>query len=688
MPLKYIDDGGYGAGVNRDTPPLLLSRGEVYDSSNLIYDRPGVARTRSGTSALSALGAVAAIGTGAQFTSYSDVTPALMAVNGKTGSYYNVNSTTGARSAAIDAVNAATYGRGVQHFGFIFFPAVPLALGPSSLFTAGCVVAALFGNAGGVVNAVAGSKTLTLTAPDTTANLKVGSLIYATSATFSYFGRVSAILTGTTVSVWPTPTHTVAYAIGTVTGLHGLSGPNARCAASFQNRLLISGTQDNSATFAGDRRITYSLLPTEEFAVATFGNVYGATFWSTGTAGSVNCYPTNNFIDVPGTDPFVAMEAVSDNELLILSARRPVVFRGNLVTQTSTTTQQTTFDVSEMDKIAGCSNDLSVQRTPRGIMWAGVDGVFIYTGSDAVNVLEGKMATYWRQLARSTTFAVHGSAYLRGHYLVAATSGGTAFQLLINLASREYTFAPLTGLDCFHAIQLPTDPARVYSMQWWDQAGAAPNFTNGQCIRIESILDPFSNSAVSTDSTGSNVSWSFTSRVLAADEETQKIFVRATVRYQQYSVSAATAVAAKSSIDPSESGVSAVALGSLSNTTPLVASAATNATPIVVTTTTHGLQTDDFVDIAGGLVNTHVNGRWRITVLSGTTFSLNGSSGNGAYTASSAMVRKVPEQDFMLTASIERGQGIVFTLSSSTIIGFELHGLRIACYDNDPVMSA
>lgn len=59
-------------------------------------------------------------------------------------------------------------------------------------------------------------------------------------------------------------------------------------------------------------------------------------------------------------------------------------------------------------------------------------------------------------------------------------------------------------------------------------------------------------------------------------------------------------------------------------------SSSTNATPIVVTTSSpHGYSTGDTVFIEGHKVNTNANGRWAITVTGGSTFSLNGSVGNG-----------------------------------------------------------
>jgi len=61
---------------------------------------------------------------------------------------------------------------------------------------------------------------------------------------------------------------------------------------------------------------------------------------------------------------------------------------------------------------------------------------------------------------------------------------------------------------------------------------------------------------------------------------------------------------------------------------------ASNATPIVITTSTsHGLTTGDRVVVENVLGNTAANGEWVITVLGATTFELDDSAGNGAYTS-------------------------------------------------------
>lgn len=58
---------------------------------------------------------------------------------------------------------------------------------------------------------------------------------------------------------------------------------------------------------------------------------------------------------------------------------------------------------------------------------------------------------------------------------------------------------------------------------------------------------------------------------------------------------------------------------------------ASDASPIVVTSSNHGLTTGQQVTITGVTGNTNANGTFTVTVVDGSHFSLNGSSGNAAY---------------------------------------------------------
>lgn len=66
---------------------------------------------------------------------------------------------------------------------------------------------------------------------------------------------------------------------------------------------------------------------------------------------------------------------------------------------------------------------------------------------------------------------------------------------------------------------------------------------------------------------------------------------------------------------------------------PKAITGATNASPIVITSAAHGFTTGDRVTISGVLGNTAANGTWTVTVVDGSHFSLDGQSGNGAYTS-------------------------------------------------------
>lgn len=72
--------------------------------------------------------------------------------------------------------------------------------------------------------------------------------------------------------------------------------------------------------------------------------------------------------------------------------------------------------------------------------------------------------------------------------------------------------------------------------------------------------------------------------------------------------------------------------GAVSGLVQGVVTGATNASPIVITCTAHGLSTGQPATLSGVQGNTNANGTWTITRLSANTFSLNGSTGNAAYT--------------------------------------------------------
>jgi len=84
------------------------------------------------------------------------------------------------------------------------------------------------------------------------------------------------------------------------------------------------------------------------------------------------------------------------------------------------------------------------------------------------------------------------------------------------------------------------------------------------------------------------------------------------------------------------------------STDPATITGATNATPIVITTSAaHGYSTNDFVDVINVGGNTAANGTFQITVVTSTTFQLNQSVGNAAYTSGGTCQKLKTTKNYM-----------------------------------------
>ena len=697
MPLRFLDEPGPSLGMIRDVPSWLLPPGALYDSLNLVYDQPGIARERMRSTALVS-GAQTAFASSLGFCYSQDKTPIeeLYGVNGKTGDVSVINKSTGAATTISTFATGIPQiiGRPVRHFGFTFFPAAATATTHRLLYeVAGQTSSTTFANAV-VAQIAAGNPQLTLTGADVTTNVKVGGIVTVTDATHLSFHRVVSVDTTKLFTVWPTPVWTnAAVPIGqlNIAPFKGQFG--GACAASFQNRLLIGNTNDLSTAAVGipgitDRRVYYSPLPTE--VITGVRTLVGQAISGANFAQTSDNWPDLNYFEVSGADPIVAMEPISDNQLLILTSTHPVVFSGNLTTQLATTNPTITFDLSDININAGCLSDLSVQRTAKGVVWAGSGGIYAWDGREPVDLTNDRINSFWRGKVRGSSFAIHGSVYVRGYYILSYTSGGTTEALAVDLTGKQPKWTRMNGVgtDNFYGVARPTDPSQVFASRWWDITGAAPSMTNGQTLRLESMLNPYTAGATTLDADGSTVQVSLTTRTITGDAETQKLFQRGTIRYQMSKPGGQNiTVTAQSKLDAGDIDASSVrTLGNLSSTATATITNATNASPIVITTSAnHGLQTQDYVDIDAVLGNLNANGRWRISVLSNTTFGLIGSSGSAAYT-SGGKVKKLTESDYQLS-DLNAGQGASFTIAGAPD-NYEHHGIRIGVLEKQQVMSA
>lgn len=109
--------------------------------------------------------------------------------------------------------------------------------------------------------------------------------------------------------------------------------------------------------------------------------------------------------------------------------------------------------------------------------------------------------------------------------------------------------------------------------------------------------------------------------------------------------------------------------------TTLTVTGATNLSPITITTSAnHGLRTGARVTITGVGGNTAANGIWIITYASDTTFTLNGSTGNGTYTTGGTVSTYAPRSNVAIWAikkNVYSGTNLAQELWAEGSVGFD-----------------
>src|SRR3990167_3009130 len=97
---------------------------------------------------------------------------------------------------------------------------------------------------------------------------------------------------------------------------------------------------------------------------------------------------------------------------------------------------------------------------------------------------------------------------------------------------------------------------------------------------------------------------------------------------------------------------------------------ATNAAPIAITSAGHGLSTGTRVTISGVGGNTAANASWVVTVVNSNSFSLDSSTGNGAYTSGGSWkVSGLYEISLAPTGGNGFAQGGFYTVLITSVVG-------------------
>lgn len=711
----------FDGGMNQDTATFLIGEGECYRSYNMLYDRIGIARKRGGIPGVGAT--TTYVGDNLGLLVKDDGTEQLYARGGGGSPGISiVDQTTGVFSGALGVGSPiADGGRPFQHYGFLVYPNIGDAIGTNGIFSTA------FGLAGASPSSsytfatpasvafTAGDKRITCAAGDNPpVNMAVGQIIhiqYGTAFQSWYVGRVTRLVSSTAFEVFPTPSVSSTAPIAVVS--RGFTAPSqgvgvgqqepayvgSKFGMSFQGRIVLANLSIFDAGHfqraeLNPRGVAFSTVLLEQPLSPTVSappNQYSGATWHMNAG-----YPPLNQFNIPAQEAITSMSPTGFGDAVIFSAFRAFRLTGNLSTQYGTT-QSITWAVREIPNSVGCMSERSLQRTPRGIVFAHDSGIYTTDGNSMHPLMYKKMSDYWKGL-QGTLFKIYGSALIRGnHYYICGLRGdGTFWGLVCNLDSLAWgsLTGKLTAPSSWiinSAVQDYADTSRVWGLKWWDQSGGAPSMTGGQLLKLDQMFVPSASNRA--DSDGQQVSWDYDSRSFTEDTPTiQKVWRQVTIEYKNVG-GAGAKVQPVLNMDGAEGILAGGPLLALPQQDVYSVTAASNATPIVLTTSiTHGITADCWVHVTGVSGNTAANGPFRVQAVTSNTITLMGSSGNGAYT-SGGTVQAMDSRDFALDGTI-LGQGsdsnnaaILYRFFDSGSAGadvFELWGITHSWEQRDP----
>lgn len=133
-------------------------------------------------------------------------------------------------------------------------------------------------------------------------------------------------------------------------------------------------------------------------------------------------------LETSGITALVSMDA---NNLMVLCKDRVLMLSGSLGTVLPNAGVNTSsFNVRTISQEVGCTDVLSVQRTPLGVMFASRDGVYVTDGSRFANTMEEKIQQKWNVYRREQVGEdnrIVGSALLDDTHYVVFTLNGPSF---------------------------------------------------------------------------------------------------------------------------------------------------------------------------------------------------------------------------------------------------------------------
>lgn len=652
----------------------------------MLFDKLGIARKRGGITGLGGSSFTLVDHLGMLTTDegvnrlYSGITlPAAGFINTTTGAYVD----SGASAGGTQLIDE---GRPFTHYGFLLWPqydsnfTTPQQVTPVHVGGADCSVAPYVFTTPGSVVFVAGDKRVACAAADSPiAHAQVGQIIHAYGSgppQVRYVGRITRIISTTAFEVYPTPTTAFTANVGVDTrnassGVRytgSLAYVGGKVGMSYQGRIVLGnisrqdgGGANRLETFPRRFAWTSSLLEGDTRV--------GPTVLATGAVWlDPDGYPSNNYQDIPGQDPLTAMAPTGFGDAVFFSAYKAFRLTGNLTTQFGDD-PSVTWAIREIPNSVGCMSERSLQRTPRGLIFAHASGIYSTDGASMQPLLRKRLENYWKSL-QGTTFRITGSALLFGnHYYVcgfrnALTSGGATdltepWALLINLDTLAPTFISGKGVDTTTSSWLISgavvdngNPQRVWALKQNSTIGGGGH-TGGFLCKLDDMFNP--SAANRGDSDGQIVNFELvTAPYNEGQPSIQKDWIAATVQYNNTGGDGVgiTPGFVLDSADMPAGGTTT----QLPKQNVYTVTAGTGSGVIIVLTVGagHKIAADSWVRVSGATGNTNANGLWRVQSVTATTLTLMGSIGNGAF-GGTCTVQNVDQQDVSLQNAVPIG---------------------------------
>jgi hypothetical protein len=340
-----------------------------------------------------------------------------------------------------------------------------------------------------------------------------------------YVGRIVEVTSSSAIRVEPTPMTGFTANDGAI-GVAAWSSVNysplsidpfvisGRYGVSFQNRVVLGYTSKTTGTAPGNYvkgieygpfRLMWTNLPTEAIPLVPSYALDGNALLYPGAFVGTTALPTFNFLDIPQLVSMTGLAAVGDGQLVIFGPDRAFRISGQLSTE-SVANAVFSFSSDQVSQNVGCVAAKSIQYTPVGLVFAWIDNLYSYDGSQMRPLLTGHNARYFQDRLRAGD-TILGSFFAksRNHYYLSMS--GTDGGLLLDL--ENFAMSRITNMQVFDAVPDPSNSQTLWGARWWDTTGTAPTFTKGQLIQIDPVWAP--TSANKSDADGTAVLPSFQS---------------------------------------------------------------------------------------------------------------------------------------------------------------------------------